>query len=50
MNAVTTVKLGTGSVIQTVSQTFAPYGDSGSDSKNLLPIQIQESFFQSLLL
>ena len=25
------VKLGTGSVIQTVSQTFAPYGDSGSD-------------------
>ena len=25
------VKLGTGSVIQTVSQTFAPYGDAGSD-------------------
>ncbi len=24
------VKLGTGSVIQTVSQTFAPYGDTGS--------------------
>ena len=43
------VKLGTGSVIQTVSQTLHLMEMLDQTEVLLLPIQIQELFYQSLL-